>query len=297
MAEQNARLVYVGTYTRGDSEGIYVCRLDRASGRLAVVDTASGIRNPSFLALHPSRRYLYAVSEVSDSDGRPTGGVSAFAINPESGSLTLLNQQESGGTGPCHVSVEKTGRYVLVANYAGGSVAVLPIGEDGTLGEASGFIQHEGASGANPDRQDRPHAHSINVDPANRRAYVADLGLDRVMVYDLDLQNGTLAPSDPPWTQIHAGAGPRHFAFHPDGRHAYVINELDSTLTVLAYEPGTGALTVGQTVSTLPDGFTGRNTTGTDPGSHLRHSPSRRARCRMPRRNNWTRGLATPKIC
>jgi 6-phosphogluconolactonase len=249
-------LVYVGTYTRGENEGIYVYRLDPSSGALTLASTVRGINNPSFLALHPQHRYLYSVSEVGGEAGRPTGGVSAFAIDPPTGALTGLNQQSSQGTGPCHLSVDQTGQYVLVANYGSGSVALLPIREDGQLGEATDFIQHEGSS-VDPGRQERPHAHSITLDPTNRFAFAADLGLDKILIYQLDLSRGKLIPHEEPWVAVTAGAGPRHLAFHPDGRYAYVINELDNTLIAFAYDEARGTLRTLQTLSTLPEDFQG----------------------------------------
>jgi 6-phosphogluconolactonase len=250
--------VYVGTYTRGASEGIYRFRLDPATGALSSAGSVARVDQPSFLALHPRRALLFSVNELGEFAGQKCGGVSAFAIDESTGELSLLNQQPSGGTGPCYVSVDATGRFVLVANYGGGSVALLPIGEDGRLGEASDFIQHTGSS-VNPNRQQEPHAHSIIPSPDNRFAFAADLGLDKVMIYQLDLAAGRLRPNDPPWAQVHAGAGPRHFAFHPNGRYAYLINEIDSTFTAFAYDPTRGALTELHTVPTLPAGFEGRS--------------------------------------
>jgi len=249
-------LVYVGTYTQRGSEGLYVYRLDLSSGDMTLASTAAGIKNPSFLAIHPEHRFLYSVSEMGGGAGQPSGGVSAFAIDPHTGALTYLNTQSSQGNGPCHLSVDQTGRWVLVANYGSGSVAILPILQDGQLGEATDFVQHEGSS-VDPRRQEGPHAHSITVDPTNRYAFAADLGLDRILIYRLDLDQGKLLPNEEPWAEVHAGAGPRHFAFHPNGRYAYVINELDNTLMAFAYDATRGTLRTVQTVSTLPDDFEG----------------------------------------
>jgi 6-phosphogluconolactonase len=264
MTQQEGKnmLVYIGTYTRreahvlGKSEGVYIGRFDPAAGTLAVVGKAPGVDNPSYVALHPSGRYLYAANEVGDFDGKSSGAISAFAIDLATGGLTLLNQQASHGAAPCHLCVDQTGQYVLAANYGGGSAVVLPVQADGRLSEASDVIQHHGSS-VNPRRQGEAHAHSINLDPANQRAYVADLGLDKIMIYRLDLAQGKLSPNNPPWAQVKAGAGPRHFAFHPNGRYAYVINELDSTITAFAYDEAHGSLTDLQTLSTLPDDFSG----------------------------------------
>ena len=256
MAEKKPKgyLVYVGTYTKKGSEGIYIYRFDTATGALESVGTATGLKNPSFLAIHPSRRYLYAVNELGTVDGKSAGGVTAFSIDPKTGALTMLNQQPAHGASTCHISVDATGKYALVANYSTGSAAMLPIQEDGRLGEASCVVQHEGSSKC-PRRQKGPHAHSINIDPGNRYAFVADLGLDKVMIYGLDLAAGKLTPNDPPYAEIHPGAGPRHFTFHPNKRWAYAINELDNTMTVFEYDEKTGALKTIQTETTLPADF------------------------------------------
>ncbi len=252
--------VYIGTYTWKASKGIYLGQLDLASGRLESVELAGELTNPSFLAIHPNRPLLYAVGELGDFAGKKAGAVSAMAIDPASGKLTLLNQQSSGGPGPCHLCVDRTGRCVLVANYSGGSVACLPIQEDGRLGKATSFDQHRG-SGPNPKRQDGPHAHSIQVDAANRFAFSPDLGLDKIFIYRLDPAEGKLTPNDPPFGAVAPGSGPRHFDFHPNGRYAYVINELRSTVTAFRYDAERGALGAMQVVSTLPEGFEGNNTT------------------------------------
>ena len=235
QARSDSLRIYVGTYTSGASKGIYVGQLDLATGGLRLEGVAAETKNPSFLALHPNRRFLYAVGEISDFEGKRTGAVSAFRIEPSTGRLELLNQQSSGGGGPCHVAVDRTGRNVLVANYGGGSVSALPIGDDGKLGSATAFVQHQGSS-VDPRRQKGPHAHSINLDPANRFAFVADLGLDKIMVYRFDAAAGTLTPHNPAWAAVAPGSGPRHFAFHPSGKFAYVINEIESSLTAFRYD-------------------------------------------------------------
>ena len=253
-------IVFLGTYTRGDSRGIYRCRLDLGTGRLESLELAAETINPSFLALHPSGRFLYAVGEIGNFEGGKTGAVSAFQVEPKTGELAPLNQQPSRGKGPCHLTVDRTGRNVLVANYGSGSVACLPIRDDGRLDEATSFVQHEGSS-VNPRRQQGPHAHVVEVDAANRFAFVADLGLDKILIYRFDADRGQLAPNDPPWAAVAPGAGPRHFAFHPTGRFAYVINEIDSTVTAFGYDAQRGALEPLETVPTLPDGFMGKSTT------------------------------------
>jgi 6-phosphogluconolactonase len=246
-----ATMVYIGTYTGAKSQGIYVSRLDLAAGTLSAPALAAESQNPSFLAVHPTRDLLYAVNEIGTFEGKPSGSVSAFTINRDTGVLTTLNRQPSVGGGPAHLVVDHGGRNVLVANYGGGSVAVLPIGPDGALKPASAFMQHTGSS-ANASRQKEPHAHSVIVDPADRFAYVADLGIDKVMIYRFDGGRGSLAASDPPFAAIEPGAGPRHFALHPRGRFAYVINELLNTVTAFTRDPERGGLTAVQSISTLP---------------------------------------------
>ncbi len=252
--------VYVGTYTGERSKGIYVCRFDADSGRLGAPELAAEVVNPSFLAVHPNGRYVYAASEVSRYEGERSGYVSAFEVKRGTGELKLLNTVSSHGAGPCHLAVDKKGRNVLVANYGGGSVAVLPIKEDGKLGSAFSFIQHSGSS-VNQRRQAGPHAHSAVLSPDNRYAFVADLGLDKIMIYRFDSQLSTLTANHPPFVQVKPGSGPRHFVFRPDGKYAYVINEILSTITAFAYDAERGALKEVQTVSTQPAVFTGDNST------------------------------------
>jgi 6-phosphogluconolactonase len=259
--------VYVGTYTRNTSKGIYLSRLDLATGALEAPVLAGETTNPSFVAVHPSRRFLYAVGEVDRFAGQKGGVLSAFAIDPESGKLTLLNQQSTRGPGPCHVAVDRTGRWALVANYSGGSVACLPIAQDGRLGEATCFVQHKGSS-INPQRQQGPHAHAVYVDAANRFVFVPDLGMDKVMIYRLDTAEGKLVPSDPASLSMAPGAGPRHMAFHPTAPYAYVINEINSTVTALGYDAARGAFKPLESVSTLPEGYQGRSSTTAEVAVH-----------------------------
>ena len=254
-----ADFVYVGTYTgQGRAEGIYVYRRDAARGALAHAQTVGGLISPTFLALHPQRPLLYAVERQWRDAQRPDGAVSAFAVDPETGRLTLLNRQSSAGLSPCYVSVHPGGRYVFVANYASGHVAALPIEADGRLGEATSAVHHQG-SGPDPRRQDGPHAHFISPDPTGRFVLACDLGIDKVMVYRFDAAAGRLVPNDSPHGQANPGAGPRHLAFHPSSRFVYVINELDSTLSAFAFDAERGALALIETVSTLPAGFTEPN--------------------------------------
>jgi len=251
--------VFLGSYANGDDRGITLCKLDRKKGKLEKVKVFGGHRNPAFLAIHPSKKFLYASNEIRDFKGGDAGSITSFSIDSKTGDLTQLNQVSSKGTGPCHITIDANGKTLLVANYGGGSVASYRIGEDGSLSETVSFIQHEGSS-VNERRQKGPHAHSINVDPANKRAYVADLGLDKVLVYKLS-KNGRLKPNDPPFAKTEAGGGPRHLNFHPSGKFAYLNLEMTSKVTVFAHDVKTGALKPIQTVSTLPKGFTGNNST------------------------------------
>ncbi len=265
----NEMLVYVGTYTepirfgtgkvlQGKGEGIHVFRMDHSSGSLEPVCTAAGIDNPSYLAFDPSQRFLYAVNELKSYEGKPSGTVSAFAVDPMTGTLAFLNKRLTHGTDPCHLLVEKHRKCVLVANFMSGSVCVLPVLADGSLAEASHVIQHQGSS-IDPNRQRGPHAHSITLDEANGFAFVPDLGLDKLVVYRLDPDRGKLEPHDTPWLAVKPGAGPRHLAFHPSGRFAYLINELDSTVLALLYDGEWGVFRERQVVQTLPEGFSGES--------------------------------------
>lgn len=264
-AKHNSKyFVYIGTYTQegSASKGIYAYRFDSATAQLTAIGLAAEAVNPSFLAVHPNQRFVYAVNEVSDYKGEKSGAVSAFSINRATGKLTLLNQVASKGAGPCYITVDKSGKFVLVANYDGGSVAVFPILADGHLGEISSFVQHSG-HGTDPQRQEGPHAHSIDMSPDNRFAIVDDLGLDETLVYGFDSTQGSLAndaSSDATTAKAAPGAGPRHFAFHPNGKFGYVINEMQSSVTALAYDATDGALHPLQTVPTLPKDFAKENT-------------------------------------
>jgi len=253
-------LAYVGTYTTGESKGIYAYRYNAKDGKMTPLGLAAETENPSFVALDPNRHFLYAVNEVPKYQGQASGGVSAFALDPKTGKLTFLNEVPSRGADPCYISLDKTGKFVLVANYTGGNVAVFPIQPDGRLGEATGFVQHTG-TGPNHDRQEGPHAHWIEVTSDNRYAVVADLGLDELVVYHFDVAKGLLTPDDPPFAKTEPGAGPRHIAFHPDGKHAYTVNELASTVNAFSFDAKSGTLHSEQTISTLPGGFSGHNDT------------------------------------
>ncbi len=249
--------VYVGTYTapNNKSRGIYLLELDPATGTLASKGVAAESSSPSFLAIHPNKKFLYAANEVADFGGKGVGSVSAFAVDPKSGTLAPLNRRTSGGANPCYLVVDPTGRDVLVANYSGGNLEVLPIEADGKLAEPTALVQHRGSS-VDKSRQSEPHAHSIDLDASGKLAVAADLGLDKLMIYRLDPEKGTLAPSSPPSVEIAPGSGPRHFAFHPDGRHAFAINEMASTVAVFDFDPTRGLLTQTQTLSTRKPGAT-----------------------------------------
>lgn len=262
-ADSNGKLrVYFGTYTNDTSRGIYVSTLDSVNGKLIPAELAVEAKNPSFLAIHPGGKYLYAVSEVAEFDGKKTGSIGAYSIDGPTGRLTLLNQQPSMGASPCHLTVDSAGKNVLVANYHGGSIAVLPIKADGRLDLPSTSIQHQGSS-VDKRRQTAAHAHSINLDPTNKFAFVADLGLDKVLIYHFDGSKSELTPNDPPAGAVAPGSGPRHFAFHPTTKFAFVNNELTSTVTSFAYDPTKGSLTEIHTLSTLPEPTPGNSTAET----------------------------------
>ena len=251
-------LVYIGTYTGPQSQGIYVYKFETSSGSLTPLGLAAEAANPTFLVVHPNHRFVYAVNEIGNSGGQKTGAVSAYALDRKTGHLTLLNQVSSGGIDPCHISLDRTGKYALVANYTSGSVAAFPLLADGRLGNASAFVQHTG-HGVNRERQEGPHAHSINLSPDNRFAIAADLGLDELLVYRFDATKGTLVANNPPFVKVPAGSGPRHFTFHPNGKFAYAIEEMGSSVTAFSYDAAGGILHPLQTLSTLPKDFKGRD--------------------------------------
>ncbi len=262
-----SRLVFAGTYTepilfgtgqvlQGKGRGIYMLRLNVDTGALEPCGLAEGVINPSYLAIHPSGRFLYAVNELKQFEGAATGSVSAFALDGESGTLAPLNKQPTHGTDPCHLAIDPSGKWLLVANFASGSVCVLPIREDGWLGDPTDVVRHHGSS-VDPRRQAGPHAHAVTFDRTGRYVFVPDLGMDKVMVYDLDAAEGKLAPNAVPWFQAPPGSGPRQLVMHPAAGFAYLINELDSTMMALRVDLARGALHEIQTLSTLPDGYAG----------------------------------------
>ena len=246
----SGQIVYIGTYTRTSSKGIYAWRLQPATGKLTPLGLAAETSNPTFLAVAPNQRFLYAANEDK------AGTIGAFAIDAANGQLKLLNSVPSRGSGPCHVAVDPSGKWVFAANYNSGSVAVFPVRADGSLGEATGFVQHAGSS-VNAQRQSGPHAHSANLSPDGRWLFVADLGLDQILTYRLDAVKGTLSPGDPPFTKIAPGSGPRHMAFGKDGRFAYAISEMLATVTVFRYNSARGTLEELQTAPVTPEGYTG----------------------------------------
>jgi 6-phosphogluconolactonase len=256
VVDPEAVTMFVGTYTRAPSKGIYAYRFQSATGKATPLGLVAETENPAFLAIHPNQRFLYAVNEVSQYQGKPAGSVSAYSIDPAGGQLKLLNRVSSRGPGPCHVALDRTGKWLFVANYVGGSVAAFPVHEDGSLGEASAFFQHSGSS-VNPERQGGPHAHEVMVSPDNHFVLVPDLGLDEVLAYRMDPAKGGLSPKHPTFVKLAPGSGPRHVAFLPDGNVVYSLNELLSTVTAFRYDASRAAMKELQTVSTLPKGFAG----------------------------------------
>ncbi len=261
FAASKEYFVYIGTYTQNRGKGIYSFRFDPATGKLTPVTLAAEASSPSFLAVHPNRKFLYASNEHDGADQPGKNNtVSAYAIDPATGGLTFLNKVSSQGEGPAHIVVDKAGKVLLVLNYRSGSVALLPIQPDGRLGEATAVDQHHG-SGPNKQRQAGPHAHGGAFSPDDRFALVAEHGIDEVMIYRLDIEKGSLTPSDPPFYKATPGAAPRHLTFHPNGKTLYALNELGSSVTVFDYGAAGGTVRRVQEITTLPAGFTGANGT------------------------------------
>lgn len=256
-------LVYIGTYTGGKSpsQGIYIYGLDSSTGKLEPLGLAAEASRPSFLTLHPSKKYLYAVAEGSGKEG----GIASYAIDQKTGKLTLLNKTSSQGAGPCHVNVDNSGKYLFVANYGSGHVASLKINDDGSIGDAVSAIQQSPPSNVNERRQAGAHAHSIYPSPDNRYVLSCDLGCDRVFVYSLNAETGEMKSLTENNGVTPPGGGPRHFAFHPNGKYGYACNELTMAVTAFNYDAQTGALKAIETVSTLPEGVdpTGSSTAET----------------------------------
>jgi len=252
---------FIGTYTaKTDSKGIYSFHFDSGTGRLTSMAVAATTPDPSFLTVAHNETYLYAVNELSEFGGKKSGAVTSYSIDAKSGKLVQLNQVASGGADPCYVSFDQSGKYLLVANYTGGSVSTFPIAADGHIGPAAAIVQHTG-SGPNKERQEGPHAHYSATSADNRFVFVVDLGLDEVVVYRFDPATGSLTPNDPPFAKLAPGAGPRHLAFHPNGKFVYVLNEVIPTVTALAYDSKSGSFSTLQTLSTIPKDFTAHNDT------------------------------------
>jgi len=255
--------VFVGTYTQSGGDGVYVLDMNEETGALSHSSSVSGATNPSFVAIHPSGKYLYAVAEVRADGGNDGGAAYAYLIDSDSAALTEINSQSTGSVGPCHLQVDATGKYLCVANYGGGAVTMFPLNEDGSLEPRSDFHQHRGSS-INQQRQRSEHAHSINLDATNTWAFVPDLGMDQVVTYRLDFDNGKLVPGTPAYTSTAAGAGPRHFDYHPNGELVFVLNELGCTIVSYRFDSSAGTLTEIQSVPTLPDDWTGGGNTTAD---------------------------------
>jgi 6-phosphogluconolactonase len=249
-------LVFFGTHAVGPGRGLSVAHFDSDTGALTKPQLVVEAAAPAFFVIHPDGRHLYACNSNDFARGFTGETISAFSIDPQTGRLTLINQQSSGGADPSYITLDATNRYVLIANYKGGSIAVIRLNPDGSLGERTATVQHHGSS-IDPKRQTQSYAHSIRVDPSNRFALVADLGLDKVFVYRFDAQDGSLQPNDPPFARVTAGAGPRHLAFDSRGRYVYLINEMASAIVAFAWDSKSGVLTERQTLSTLPEGFRG----------------------------------------
>ncbi len=256
VAAANEYFVYFGTYSKAPSKGIYRARFDTATGKLSAAELAIEAKDPSFVALHPNGKVLYAVDESLDSKKNPgANGIAAYSIDAKTGALKLISQQSFEGSGPCHVSVDRDGRCVFIANYNTGSIAAMPLDQDGRISPVSSFVQHTG-SGANPGRQASPHAHSIYTTPDNRFVLAADLGADKVFIYRFEAATGKLTANDPASGVLAPGSGPRHLVFSPNGKFVYVINEMLCTVTKFSYDAATGALAPLETISTLPPGET-----------------------------------------
>lgn len=253
------QLVLVGTYTGTGSEGIYAYEFDTEKGALNPLGLSVNTENPSFLTIDPKGRYVYAVNELDSFQQQASGAISVFSLNQTSGKLKFMQQIPSLGAAPCHLSMDMTRQYLLVANYNGGNAIVFPIAHDGTLGPHTAFVQNSGSS-VNVNRQSGPHAHYIQVTKDNRFAMIADLGTDQVLVHSFDSNTGSLSPVDSGHVKAEAGAGPRHLAYDPTGKFVFVLNELTATISVFSLDPETGKLKPNQTIATLPADFSGANT-------------------------------------
>jgi 6-phosphogluconolactonase len=259
LAQAREHVALLGTYTNTDSRGIYVVRLNSDTGALSTPELVAELSNPEFLALHPNGHVVYVLTQVRAPDGKNSGAVASFQVDRDTGKLTPLNTESTGRGSLCHLAVDATGRMVIAASYGGAYVVAFPILENGRVGPHTSLISHAGPLGPNSARQDAPHAHSVTLSPDNRFAFVADLGMDRVLTYRLDHDRATITPHEPAFATIEAGAGPRHSKFSPDGKFFYVLNELNGTVTSCRYDPARGIVEPFESVSTLPEGFAGKN--------------------------------------
>jgi 6-phosphogluconolactonase len=250
-------LVYIGTFTAGASKGIYAYRLDEATGKMTSLGLAAETQSPSYLAVASNHRFLYAVNEVDTFEGKKAGSVSAYSIDSASGKLTLLNQVSSGSPGSTHLAIDRSGKWLFVANYSGGSLADIAIEADGRLGQMATLLRHTG-SGVDPERQEAPHPHQVVPSPDGRFLLSPDLGLDRVFVYRLNAKTGKLTENDPPFAEVKPGSGPRHLVFSPNGKFVYLATEMASN--VIAFSYADGKLKALQTISMLPADFNGHST-------------------------------------
>lgn len=259
VAQAREQVVLLGTYTGGESRGIYAARLNAETGALSKPELVAELSNPEFLALHPNGRIVYALTQVKSADGKTSGAIASFTVERDTGKLEALNVESTGRGSLCHLSVDTTGSMIVAASYGGAYVVSFPIEADGRLGARRSLLTHEGPGGPNRARQEGPHPHSVTISPDNQFAFVADLGLDRVVAYRLDPEEGSLSLHEPPFTAIEPGAGPRHTTFSGDGKNFYVLNELDGTITSGRYHDATGVVEPFERVSTLPGDFTGKN--------------------------------------
>jgi 6-phosphogluconolactonase len=260
-------IMYVGTFDERNSQGIYAFDFNRDSVSFKLLQTIPDQKSPSFLEIHPSKRFLYAVNRSFFVKGKEWGTVSAFSVDTVTGMLTLINEQSSYGRGPCHITFDKSGKFAFVSNYNDGNLVVYAVNHDGSVSDSLQLVQHYG-KGVNPDRQECAHVHSATISPDNRFLYVADLGIDKVMIYKLDSVSGLLEPAVIPFAEVEPGSGPRHFEIHPNGRIAYLAEELSSATCVFNRDPAQGSLTQIQRISSIPAGFKEQNTNAdihTDP--------------------------------
>jgi 6-phosphogluconolactonase len=251
--------VFFGTHKDQPGHGFSVARFDTRTGSLTTPQFVQQAANPGFFVIAPDGKHIYVANEVDTYHGQPTGFVSAYSVDPATAQMTLLNEQPSAGAGTAYLSLDRTNHYLLVANYGGGTIAVFALNPDGSIGKQTAFFQHTGHS-VNPGRQTAPHPHSIRMDPTNQFAIVPDLGLDKIFVYRFDVRDGSLTPNDPPFASVAPGAGPRHMDFAPSGKFVYVMTELAGKVLVFSWDSSRGMLTPVQTISSLPAGFSGTNT-------------------------------------